>query len=86
MPIEPARWVPVALPSGRVDVGCGDAQQWELLSRPGLALGLSTVIGLEREWRQKSAGLQMYTLVGLGSALFLLVSVLSVRAVDAEQG
>jgi putative Mg2+ transporter-C (MgtC) family protein len=48
--------------------------QWELLWRLGLALVLSTVIGLEREYRQKSAGLRTYTLVGLGSALFLLVS------------
>jgi putative Mg2+ transporter-C (MgtC) family protein len=31
-------------------------------------------IGLERELRQKSASLRTYTLVGLGSALFLLVS------------
>ena len=28
--------------------------EWELLWRLGLALVLSTVIGLEREWRQKS--------------------------------
>jgi putative Mg2+ transporter-C (MgtC) family protein len=48
--------------------------EWELLWRLGLALMLSTVIGLEREYRQKSAGLRTYTLVGLGSALFLLVS------------
>ena len=48
--------------------------EWDLLWRLGLALGLSTVIGLEREYRQKSAGLRTYTLVGLGSALFLLVS------------
>ena len=48
--------------------------EWELLWRLALALVLSTVIGLEREYRQKSAGLRTYTLVGLGSALFLLVS------------
>jgi putative Mg2+ transporter-C (MgtC) family protein len=48
--------------------------EWELLWRLGLALALATVIGLEREWRQKSAGLRTYTLVGLGSALFVLVS------------
>jgi putative Mg2+ transporter-C (MgtC) family protein len=48
--------------------------EWELLWRLGLALVLSTAIGLEREVRQKSAGLRTYTLVGLGSALFLLVS------------
>ena len=38
------------------------------------SLGLSTTIGLERELRQKSAGLRTTTLVGLGAALFLLVS------------
>ncbi|HWE34750.1 MAG TPA: MgtC/SapB family protein [Solirubrobacteraceae bacterium] len=43
---------------------------WRLL----LALGLSSVIGLERELRQKSAGLRTYALVGVGSALFMLVS------------
>jgi putative Mg2+ transporter-C (MgtC) family protein len=47
--------------------------EWELLWRLGLAVVLSTAIGLERELRQKSAGLRTYTLVGLGSALFLLV-------------
>ena len=35
---------------------------------------LSTIIGLEREWRQKSAGLRTHTLVGVGAALFMLVS------------
>jgi len=35
---------------------------------------LSASIGLERELSQKSAGLRTYTLVGLGSALFMLVS------------
>lgn len=39
-----------------------------------LAFGLSSLIGLEREWRQKSAGLRTHTLVGTGAALFLIVS------------
>jgi putative Mg2+ transporter-C (MgtC) family protein len=39
-----------------------------------LALALSTVIGAEREIRQKSAGLRTYALVGTGSCLFMLVS------------
>jgi putative Mg2+ transporter-C (MgtC) family protein len=39
-----------------------------------LAFALSSLIGLEREWRQKSAGLRTHTLVGFGAALFLLVS------------
>lgn len=42
----------------------------ELIGRLGLALILSAAIGLEREWRQKSAGLRTYTLVGVGAALF----------------
>jgi putative Mg2+ transporter-C (MgtC) family protein len=46
----------------------------DLLWRLGLALVLSSVIGVEREVRQKSAGLRTYALVGTGSALFMLVS------------
>jgi putative Mg2+ transporter-C (MgtC) family protein len=49
--------------------------QWDLLWRLGLALVLSSAIGVEREMRQKSAGLRTYTLVGVGSALFVLVSI-----------
>lgn len=40
----------------------------------GLAFVLSSLIGVEREWRQKSAGLRTHTLVGVGAALFLIVS------------
>jgi putative Mg2+ transporter-C (MgtC) family protein len=43
---------------------------WRLI----LALALSGAIGLERELSQKSAGLRTYTLVGLGSALFMMIS------------
>jgi putative Mg2+ transporter-C (MgtC) family protein len=50
------------------------SSEWDLLWRLGLALVLSSAIGLEREMRQKSAGLRTHTLVGVGSALFLLVS------------
>jgi putative Mg2+ transporter-C (MgtC) family protein len=39
-----------------------------------LALILSTLIGLEREIRAKSAGLRTHTLVGVASALIMLVS------------
>ncbi|HEY2216086.1 MAG TPA: MgtC/SapB family protein, partial [Solirubrobacteraceae bacterium] len=48
--------------------------QWDLIWRLALALVLSSAIGLERDVRQKSAGLRTYTLVGLGSALFMLIS------------
>lgn len=39
-----------------------------------LAFGLSAIIGLERHRQANSAGLRTHTLVGLGSAMFTLVS------------
>jgi putative Mg2+ transporter-C (MgtC) family protein len=39
-----------------------------------VAFGLSSVVGLERELRQKNAGLRTHTLVGVGAATFVLVS------------
>jgi putative Mg2+ transporter-C (MgtC) family protein len=39
-----------------------------------LAFVLSALVGLEREFRQKSAGLRTYTLVGVSAALFMLIS------------
>jgi putative Mg2+ transporter-C (MgtC) family protein len=50
--------------------GQGSAQLADLL----LAFGLSSLIGAEREFRQRSAGLRIYTLVGFGAALFMLIS------------
>jgi putative Mg2+ transporter-C (MgtC) family protein len=38
------------------------------------AFVLSALVGLEREIRQKSAGLRTYTLVGVSAALFMLIS------------
>jgi putative Mg2+ transporter-C (MgtC) family protein len=49
-------------------------QGWYQLAELGLAFVLSASIGLEREVRQKSAGLRTYTLVGFSSALIMLVS------------
>ncbi|WP_243787805.1 MgtC/SapB family protein [Saccharopolyspora gloriosae] len=45
-----------------------------LLVELGSALVLSSLVGLEREVRAKSAGLRTHTLVGVGAALFMLVS------------
>lgn len=45
-----------------------------LLVELGAALLLSSIIGLEREIRAKSAGMRTHTLVGVGAALFMLVS------------
>ena len=49
-------------------------QQWRLLAPLALALVLCTLIGLERELAAKSAGLRTHTLVGVGSAGFMLIS------------
>src|SRR6202142_4590106 len=49
-------------------------QSWLQLPELALAFVLSASIGLEREIRQKSAGLLTYTLVGFSSALVMLVS------------
>src|SRR3954462_6906980 len=49
-------------------------QGWTQVAELIIALVLSTAIGLEREVRQKSAGLRTHTLVGLASALIMLVS------------
>ena len=49
-------------------------QSWLQLSELALAFVLSALIGLEREIGQKSAGLRTYTLVGISSALIMLVS------------
>jgi putative Mg2+ transporter-C (MgtC) family protein len=49
-------------------------QGWRQAGELGLALLLSACIGVEREIRQKNAGLRTHTLVGLGAALFMLVS------------
>jgi len=47
---------------------------WAQVGEFGLAFLLSGLIGLEREWRQKDAGLRTYTVVGIGAALFTLIS------------
>ena len=46
----------------------------ELILRLALAAGLGAVIGLEREWRDRTAGLRTHMLVCLGSAVFTIVS------------
>ena len=45
---------------------------WRLL----LAAGLGAALGVEREYRQKPAGLRTNILIALGSALFTIVSAL----------
>lgn len=49
-------------------------QGWVQVGELALAFVLSSLIGLERELRQKSAGLRTHTIVGVASALIVLVS------------
>ena len=49
-------------------------QGWVQLGELTLAFILSALVGLERELRQKAAGLRTYSLVGVSAALFMLIS------------
>ncbi|MDA8250489.1 MAG: MgtC/SapB family protein [Rhodospirillales bacterium] len=49
-------------------------QGWLQLGELTLAFVLSALVGVEREIRQKSAGLRTHTLVGVSAALFMLIS------------
>lgn len=52
----------------------GAGQTWVQVAELGLAFVLAALIGLERELRQKSAGLRTLTIVGFASALFIQIS------------
>jgi len=49
----------------------------ELVIRLGSAFLLGSVIGAERQWRQRTAGLRTYSLVAIGAALFVLLAPLT---------
>lgn len=46
----------------------------DALAKLGMALLIGTVIGAEREYKNKSAGLRTLTLICLGSTLFTMIS------------
>jgi putative Mg2+ transporter-C (MgtC) family protein len=47
----------------------------DLLGRMFLAAALGAIVGLERELRQKEAGLRTNILIAMGSALFTIMSI-----------
>jgi len=57
---------------------------WDLLWRLLLSAGLGAVIGLEREYRRKPAGLRTNILIAIGSALFTILSI-SMTASTGDQ-
>lgn len=54
----------------------------QFLTNNSLALILGAIIGLERQWRQRNAGLRTNSLVALGSALFVSLSMLVTGVTD----
>jgi putative Mg2+ transporter-C (MgtC) family protein len=49
----------------------------QFILRLALALLCGVIIGVERQWRQRTAGLRTYALVSVGSALFVLLACLT---------
>ena len=47
----------------------------QFISHLGLAFFLGAIVGLERQWRQRVAGLRTNTLVAVGAALFMLLAI-----------
>lgn len=51
-----------------------------------LAALLGGIVGLEREYKRKEAGLRTYSLVSVGAALFTIISFQAVNLFSAEKG
>ena len=64
----------MALISASAQAAQLNGEGWRQVAELALALVLSAAIGMEREIRQKNAGLRTHTLVGVGAALFMLIS------------
>lgn len=54
-----------------------DEQTLSIIIHLAVALLLGMVIGLERVWAGKTAGIRTYALVSMGSALFIIISELA---------
>lgn len=60
--------------AGSLSFGEPSGQGWTQIIELALALVMCSAIGMERELRHKSAGMRTHAIVGMGSALFMLVS------------
>jgi putative Mg2+ transporter-C (MgtC) family protein len=47
---------------------------WEVLARLAIAAGLGAAVGIEREMREREAGVRTHLLLSMGACLFTLVS------------
>ncbi|WP_285727470.1 MgtC/SapB family protein [Psychromicrobium xiongbiense] len=61
-------------------------QEFYYLIHIALAVVLSMLIGFEREFHQKAAGMRTHTLVGLGAALFMVISKYGFNDISTEPG
>jgi len=52
--------------------------------RLGLALILGSLIGAERQWRQRTAGLRTHALVAAGAAMFVMLTALTAGSADVS--
>ncbi|MBL1077122.1 MgtC/SapB family protein [Nocardia sp. 2] len=57
---------------------------WEMLLRLGAGVGLGAVIGFERQYRARMAGLRTNALVAAGATLFVLLSAHGFSGGDAD--
>ncbi len=57
----------------------------DIVVRLALSLAAGGIIGLERQWQQKPAGLRTHMMVGLGAAAFTLIA-LELHAAIVEAG
>jgi putative Mg2+ transporter-C (MgtC) family protein len=57
--------------------------EWEALLRLALAAVAGAIIGLEREDRDKPAGVRTFSIVAMGAALFGLVGLMTFGTTDA---
>jgi putative Mg2+ transporter-C (MgtC) family protein len=55
-----------------------DAAMGDMIIKLSIALILGVIIGLERVWAKKTAGMRTFALVSMGSALFIIISQLMV--------
>lgn len=56
----------------------------DILARLGASIVLGSLIGIERQWRSRSAGLRTNALVSLGAALFVVMGALSFAGSEAD--
>ncbi|GAC1371972.1 MAG: MgtC/SapB family protein [Pseudarthrobacter sp.] len=56
----------------------------DMIARVCLGLGLGAMVGLERQWRARLAGLRTNALVSLGSTLFVLFSVSTMQGTSGD--